>query len=312
MSKTKYSKIIGQLRNFGFLFEFMGLHYFSLEAFDEEESSDRPSLVRGVYFIIISTLILCFASLYILLDYEEMLKQFLDQNITTYAVQNSMKFGMILVVITSNVQSFLATKKIKNFYRNVESILDVMFIEFKMFIDFKKVCRVSKLILAGIISFFCLIHSVLFVQSENDRTYLIAVAIFPVIFLLMTIFKFTFYVVIVNYQLESLKKVLVDIFKSQPFKISTDSDDIIMSPKKIFSPSIVSRKLISAKKIYNMLYENASLVNDSMGLTILNLLIVLVIAITASGYVIFVLLVDGKEQNKIPGNSGFLIPKKKL
>ncbi|KAL7021888.1 hypothetical protein ACKWTF_012063 [Chironomus riparius] len=300
MSKTKYSKFVGTLRNFGFLFEFMGLQYFSLEAFGDDESSGRPSLIRGVYFIIILSLILCFAALYILLDYEEMLKQFLDQKITTYAVQNSMKFGMIFVIITSTTQSFFATKKIKQFYKNVELILEVMFVEFRMFIDFKKVCRVSKFILVGIISFFCLIHSVLFVQSESDRTYLLAVAIFPVIFLLTTIYKFTFYVVIVNYQLESLKKIIVNIFKSQPFKIGADCDDSVMSPKKIYSPSIVSRKLINAKKVYNMLYENASLVNDSMGLTILNLLIVLVISITSSGYVIFVLLVDGKEQKKIP------------
>lgn len=297
------TKIEKEFKLFGALFELTGLQYFTLN--DISKIQPQLSLLRYLYFVIIFVFIFCFSSLYLLLDYKDMLKSFMEQKMTTFVVQNFMKFGIISVIISSTAQSFLNTEKIKCFFKNTSAVIDIMYNDFKTLTHFKSLQMVLRLLILGIVILFCFLHTFLFLKTSEDRRWLLISTIFHVVLLFVTVLKFTFYVLIINYQLEMLQEVINNLFKNQSANSLSASRScaasITSASKKMHFPCIVSNKLISAKKIYNLLFENANIINDCMGLIILNLLVVLVISITASGYVIFVLIVDDKESWKIQG-----------
>jgi hypothetical protein len=60
-------------------------------------------------------------------------------------------------------------------------------------------------------------------------------------------------------------------------------------------------KMKNLLKIYNLIYENSRLVNESMGLTTLVIIFIIVVTITGTGYKIFLLLVGKFDAEKAGG-----------
>lgn len=122
----------------------------------------------------------------------------------------------------------------------------------------------------------------------------------PILLLFMIIYKFVFYVDMVNNQLEFVVKLLDKTFQPEEVKVVGE-----MCFKNTLDDPL--KKLRAIRKVYNIIFESGALVNRSNGLTILILLMDLVIAITASGYEIFVIAVGSLPIQRIPGNLGNLV-----
>lgn len=103
----------------------------------------------------------------------------------------------------------------------------------------------------------------------------------PTIFLGMAAFKFVFLVKVINFHLENFIKLVTEIFDSPPIIENSNLNLIFVKSNKKRDFSI---KLKALRRIYNLIYENCEVINRSMGKTVLTIVSVMVIAITASGY----------------------------
>jgi hypothetical protein len=215
-----------------------------------------------------------------------------------------MKIGLFLVIFSSVFQSFFTTKKLATIFDNFKKIFQITADDFKISQNFHQIKRRFKINVTLMILF--LLSTQIFLVAMESKSFESVLSLccgtLPIIFVLLTVFKFVFYVQMINFELKMLSNLVEGIFQPQSPKVIDELDLhlITVKPHKFYDD--VFKKFVSAKKIYNILYENGSLLNESMGFTMLVLLIVLVITLTASGYQIFVILVGGNEERTIAGD----------
>lgn len=280
------------LNNFLFVFELMGLQYFSLV---NDNLKDRPTALRTAFMFVIitliSTLLLCYFSFVPLK--EEIIT---SKTVLNFAIKHSMGVGLLLVVYTSIIQSYISTRSIKKVYLNTKEIVRIVYREFNVPVDFNLIKRAARKSILLMSLFLVTVHIVLAIKTVKSLLNAIdsVFSLFAVFFLLVIVYKFVFYVAMVNSQLLLMRDLLRGVFKNfitKPnFTTSSEIARLTEDPLKQFR---------AARRIYNLIYENASLINSSNGLTILILLISIVITLTASGYEIFISIVGNIPETQI-------------
>jgi hypothetical protein len=285
------------------IFEVFGLQYFSLKSVIENGVPKKLPYFRILYMLLVMGITIGFLSVYLLADREYLIEKVSAKTVLTYVIMHSMKMGMFIVIIVSLVQSFLTTKKVAKIYENMEKISKITTEDFKVVQYYYNIRK--KLRIHGILMFAFFVVTEVFMISfcQNlEKIIMQSCYIIPIVFLLTNVYKFIFYVQLINNQLENLIALMDSIFLMKSAAKYADNFDINLIPVKVHrSSDDIFRKFVSAKRIYNILFESGCLINEAMGLTLLILLIIIVIALTASGYQIFVILVGGKETEKIAG-----------
>lgn len=280
------------LNSFLFVFELMGLQYFSLV---HDNLKDRPTSFRTAFMIVIVTLISTILFCYLL--FVPLKAEIItSKNVLNFAIKHSMALGLLLVVYTSLIQSYISTRSIKKVYLNTKDIVRISFREFNMPVDFNLIKRAARKSFLLMSLFLVTVHITLSIRKVNSLLNALdsAFSLFAIFFLLMIVYKFVFYVAMVNNQLLLMRDLLRGIFKNiitKPFNL-TSSEIVALTEDPL-------RKFRAARKIYNLIYDNAALINDSNGLTILILLISIVITLTASGYEIFISIVGNSQETQI-------------
>ena len=287
-----------------FLFEVLGLQCFSLKHLKPENVDKRPNILRTIYMFLLFCSLCAFTVGYVSHDRALTLQKKEPKYFLVFIIKNSMSVGLILVVFTSFVESYRSTKNIKKIFLNAKEITKACFNKFNVVVDFKKSKKGSwKRVLKGIIflvilQFFVIISNVLF---SRDGSFVVLFQLFPSTYLLMIVFKYVFYVGMVNNQLEELKELLVNTFKQQESEIIENGKSIT-----VLSTMDPLCKLRACWRIYNIIYENGLLINESQGLTVLMCLGSLIVALSISGYQLFVIIVGGMLSSQIPGNNNQL------
>lgn len=305
-SEMKTQNIQRELGSSLFIFEVMGLQYFSLKSM--KDGKDRPTILRSIYMLCLLAIVLFMMINFIMSDKDISSERLNVKNVLMFAVQRSMHVCLIMVVCISIVQSFVTTKCTMQFYHNANKLKQLYFEEFKLVVDFTIIKKsVLKRLLATLL-FFGVIHGseiVFRLRSFNDIVPMFMGAI-PVLFLLMIAFKFVLYVDFVNNQLRSLENLIKNIARPQPLK-TVDNISYHLLHVKVMSISYddLLIKLSSARKYYNIIYENGKLVNDTNGLTVLILLIDSVVAMTLAGYQSFVVIVGGMPLARLSGKFSY-------
>lgn len=283
------------------LFELLGLQYFSLV---HDNLTDRPTSFRTAFLAIILTLTTAIITKCITQHISLTDKEVVNaKNVLMYAIQHSMTVGFILVAYTSLIQSYTSTQKVKKFFSNTKDIVRLVHKEFNIKVNFKQIKREACKKILVMIIFFVTAHltmTFLVVQSLRMTIGMI-ILMLPIFFILVIVYKFIFYVDIINHQLMSLEKMVGDIFKSQPLKIFDDFHVHMTTVEPAKSSEDPMKKLQAARKIYNLIYDNGLLINSSNGLTIMIMLLCIVTTLTASGYEIFVIVVGDLPMHQIPG-----------
>jgi hypothetical protein len=129
-----------------------------------------------------------------------------------------------------------------------------------------------------------------------------AIAIsFPAVFcFLVIVYKFVFYVVIVNAQLSSLNLIIRQIIESDAnVRLNIKSYHVDVKPSMYLNEYSV--KLRALRKIYNLIFKNANIINRGFGLTVLIIVVDCIIICTAMGYEAFVLVMGGLPLERAPG-----------
>lgn len=286
------------------LFELMGLQFFSLKLLTRENMNDRPSFLRFFHMVIllvfVSTLMVVFMASNSYAITEENVTA---KNVLNFAISNSMNVGLILVVSTSIIQSFMSTRCVKKIFLNVKDIMKLYRQELDVIIDFRRIKKSTLKKVLLVILFFISTHgTVTLIKRNSNNAFPLLLGAIPVFFLHVVVFKFTFYVGMINSQLFFLNKMLGNISTChQPIKFIDNVSFPVTQIKSIKLFDDPLKKLRTLRRIYNIIYENGTLINNSNGLTILVMFINIVISLTASGYQAFVIVIGGLSPDTVPG-----------
>lgn len=286
------------------VFELLGLQYFSLKSLTADSLRSRPSVFRALYMILWLFLTTSLMIIYIIHDHSLAQGSLTAKNVLMYAIQHTMNVGLILVAITSLIQSMTSTRNIKKFFLNIHEIFDLYLYDFKIPANLKSIKRSSWRRMTLMLMYYLTIHGGFMSLHAplSDAAYKMLFGMLPILFLVMIVYKFVFYVGIINRQLKFLNKLLEDNFLHQPIKMIDNMKFHLTTVKPVKSPDDNLKKLRSLRKIYNVIFENAAIINDSIGLTVLMLLVCLVISLTVAGYQVFVIVIGGLPATYVPSN----------
>lgn len=288
------------------LFELTGLQCFSLKSLTQDNAENRPSISRTVFMLVLFVFVNALVIFYVHHDHSIIEGDLTSKNVIIYVIKQSMNVGLVALLSVSFLQSYTSTQSIKKIYLNSKEIARLC-LKFKLNIDFKKIKKDAWKRIWAMLGFILVMHGSVMLAHLNcpNNILQLILGIFPMLFLLMIVFKFVFYVNIVNHQLQLLEKLFKDAMQYEPVKVIESNIDVYLTQVKSSTPidDKTLNKLRVVWKIYNVIYDNGALINQSIGLTVLSLLMGLVIALTVSGYEIFVTVVGGRPLQNIPGKS---------
>lgn len=291
-----------------FLAEVMSLQYFSIKSLNQHNLRDRPSALRIFFAVVLFTCLAALAALFTLSDNKT------DQNVTAknilmFVIQKSMNVFTIFLVASGMVQSYIKTTSVKNIFWNTKEITQMCLDEFKSEIDFKLVKKTSRkrllqMAVCQIISYGTMTY---FSYRTPFDIIVLSLGSFPIFFYFVVLYKFVFFVQLINFELKFLKKILNEVFANELAPVADSSSIHFVTPTTNKIPTNPLRKLVIARKVYDKIYENGEYVNDSMGFTIFVMLMNLVICMTCTGYEVFIVLAGDLPKDKLPGTAYMVV-----
>lgn len=298
----KVQMIESELNSCVAIFELLGLQYFRLKNLTPENFNHKPSFARTSYVLVIIAVLSVFLLFYIKTDKTATPDKLTAKSAMLYAVHHSMNFSLMCVVWTNIIQSYRTTFTVKRIYLNIRKLSLILAQEFNMLINFKLIKKLVWRRLAIILIFFATCHcTTAYTKYETLEKFIqMNVGAFPVLFLLMTVYKFVFYVDMINKQLLLCEMILKKLFVTQPITI-IDDVHLRVTPVKPFRYNDVTRKIIATRKIYNIIAANAKMINQSFGACNLALIASLVVTLTAAGYQMFVVIIGGLSMAHLAG-----------
>jgi hypothetical protein len=274
----------GELSGFFLFLELSGLQQFSLGDLDCEwdPKSIRSwlrlawSLILTTFFVILGVWLISFASF----------DGIGNINALRFIALNFTRVGLMFVIATALIQSLVSIKSEKNIFLNGNQIVNLVRKAFgSEAFSYQKFRRFERhrLIALTVLLFAILgIASSEIKPSNNISDGL--VSILPLVFLLLIAFKSLFYEHFVNYQLEIFCSLFDKIFPDETVSarvIQIDQEATTRRVTVTFSPI---RKLQALNKVYNLIHENACLVNAGNGFVVLVMIFNFSVTIITNGY----------------------------
>lgn len=286
------------------IFELMGMQFFSLKKLSRLNAYERPSVFRVLLVFLVIFSVICFL-MFLMTSLPGCIpqeKKVIDaKNVLMFSIAQTMQLGMIISVICCVLQSYFSSKDVKKLFLNSREMVESMFREFDIVVDFEEIKKAAWKRFAVMTIFFLSIHGWMTYCSRNSSIMLLtSFCVAPVsIFLVLTVYKFIFFVVMVNRQLEGLTFTLTKIFDEKMGEVEHLHVQII-SLKQTRSNHERLVKIQAARKIYNLIHENSELVNSSNGLTVLICIVAHAGLLVLKSYEMFTIFVGGEVSGKIP------------
>lgn len=272
------------------IFEFIGLQNFSVNQLNLLES---PSACRFLYMII-RMCIMCLLMVFYIIGVSE--KSGNHSNVLMTFIQGTMNLGMILAICISFLQSYFSSSKIKKYFLNFKEILNIMHNELLIDLDFVKIRR---RIYVRLFVLWLTFTGFYFMSGEYNSGHedltILFLSYIPIMFVVLIIFHYIFFVDLINQLLELITNFMLQMNVPRFINTQTIDGKPIKTVKTVDDFNENFRKIETCRYVYNKVYENGSLVNGSFGMTILLIFLNIVIALTVSGYKIFILVVGNKE-----------------
>lgn len=279
------------------IFQFFAQQYFSVKSVTETNQKLMPNVGYTIYFFV------CFVFLTGQMIYTVTLADDADGDVElsaktflTIAVQQSIFVGLILIIFIGLIHSYIKTPLLKKFYLNCFEMSAMCKENFQYVVDFKPVRNSTIKRYAIVLSIFIVLEVIMyghavFFSNEQSPFLKIFLGILPFVFLGTLVARFVFMIELVNYLLRVFREILSSAFEKK-MQIGNIHDAILRSDN-LKREHLKTMKLRNLKKFYFLISENADLINEISGATILTITAVMVIAITSSIYNLF-LTVLGK------------------
>lgn len=285
------------------VFQLCGHQYFSVASLFDEKQKKRPT-IRYILLFFISVFIQS-SQMGALATWEHSDEALSAKNILTIVVRYAMYFGVVFIISISLIQSFMATAALKKFYWNCIKIARMFDVKCNVSIDHR---HIKKRLIRRLI-FFVLFFTVLegcvycfeMLFGMKLRPFLkIAAGFTPTAFLATIIFKFTFFVQMINLHLATYDKALKKLF--EPFKtqkLISVINGIVVKPANVNEKEVMRMRFQNLRNVYFVITENAEIVNHSMGATILVVIVVMVISITSIIYKFCMVLLHNAPVHRV-------------
>lgn len=291
-------KYLGQCAG---IFQIFGHQYFSLKTLTAKNQSESPTLTRKLFFafnlVLFTSLMGAFA---FFISDKSSDDQLIAKNIISIAAKYSVYLGLVLMIWVALVHDYVATRQTKSFYLNCIHIADICERDFNHAIE-HRLLRNSTfkfLFSIGFANIFGeFVYNSLLDEPKSAVQMLFTVS--PLLLLNTIILKFVFFVKLVNLHLETICKLLRKIYR--PSEDSEVFVGISVMPVQDDSNDKIY-KLRNLRKIYNVVAENANIINQVMGVTILLMVSVKISVITTYGYGLFLAMLGNTTIEKSVGN----------
>ena len=210
----------------------------------------------------------------------------------------------IIFTFVSLIQSFVSTSSTKKFFLNCFEISSLSYKDFGEIVDYREAQKsIIKHFLIIIIIYVCLLeimicfYNIFFNETINVLGFIIYLPIRMLIS--TTALKFISMVKLVNLQLETIDRLINEVFKPQNVDIETIKCYVM--PTGWNKSLSIQTRIRNIRKIYNIIFENAEIINRTMGLITLALFALILAFHTFSGYRILLAATGNFPVSKLGG-----------
>lgn len=295
------------------VFQIMGLQFFSLNAeiFQNRQKDEISKKHKLLIALTVVMLTMQLYGIYYAINLEKM-KQQSENVLTGLNVQFSVYILMIVVICVAIAHSFASTRKTKKIFSNLDQILKIFVNDIGENIDYRGLSRRFKWTLIKIT--LCFITSTVivlgFIYNYNQSSIFLwaLLAIYPYFFIALVHCHFMFYILLIKENLQCMYKVLEKLYKHQQTSM------LIMDFRAALSAKLPRKtsdelfdKMIKLKKIYWILFETTSLINELNGPPFMNQLIVLILGNISAGYKVYLSLMGDIVIERTGGKTALII-----
>lgn len=275
------------------LFEIFGLQYFSFK--DLNGKVLRSQKFYKIYFSIILILFCSATVYYVAINFETQISYVHAKNAFNFLMKLFMKFGLIGTIFIGIVESFLKTNQLKEVYMNLQEISTMCLAHFDFTIDYKIFKKSWAKKFAIVFVLFVLSFVSLFSSSQASSRRLLTATLtgcFPIILFSLIVIKFCLHVDLVNFQLQNMQKLM-----------STEVFVRVNSTNPVNVKHILQNRALAFRKIYNIVYDTAQIVNNILSVSALSIVTILTVVIINTAFRCVLALTNGEPMEKISRES---------
>lgn len=280
----KVLKLEEELHNSVMVLEVAGLQYFSLKRLTKLNIDERPSVARVTYVIVISAVFLSMVVFGLAQSNnisKKVEKTSPTHNILMAAASSLQWWGRIINFVLTVVHSYITSRKVKKFFLNSREVIQLLIQEFNHVMDLDQINN-SAWKRFGIMTFVTCFCFFFFLYDQRDLSsfaMIVFVTLPTHVFILITVYKFLFFVDLVNQQMKDLNFVLVKLIPREDSKITSE----------MRLTNGLLTKLKTARRIFSLIHKNGVLVNTTNGVPILIDVILLILVLLLRGYEMFLI-----------------------
>lgn len=298
----KSSNIADELNGCLVIYEITGLQYFSLKNIFKDKSRKR-TFCRKIVFCFYLVTYLTF--LFIALPSAPFVNSSMtSQNVILVLFRIIRSLSKLVGYLTFLIQSYVSTENVKKFFLNTQLIAEWSHQNFHIEIIFSKFRRDAWYRFFAVNLYWALPYcGIIYVNSRSlgETVYMAVFAIFYVGISLAIATKNIFFILLLNFQLRHLEKLLQSVFQPEYDLIVGKVYDLTIEDNK--SEDGDMKQLLIVWKIFNKISENADLINKSMDASVIFVLINAVMALLTSGYELVTSFVSSRTENALGKSS---------
>lgn len=286
--------------------QMLGLQGFSLNSLSDKKHKKFPSIWYSVYLVVLLAYLIASLTIVTIKNYEED-KESLSENNLNFIMKTFLTACLTTLVIVSILVTFFKHRQMLKFFRNSEKISELCFHEFKFRMNFGKLkCDLIKFnIFCGV--FFIITTLVVIMHHHKHNAHLSKHKLshrvlhdVPAFFVLTAVAKFAFHVHIVNFHLKVLKKLIKDNFANNLNHQKFESVSIVYNVSSKTNPK---RTILVFRKIFALIEEMSSHVDETMGFVVLITLLFSITGIIRFGYRLFMILIGSSDATRTRGEA---------
>lgn len=279
--------------------EIVGLQYFSLKSIFKEKMKRQRQILRKAYFCF--NFAIFFAASHVAFGKTGQAKVSLtSQNVLSVLYKLVNGYCFLIGYLASLIQSYTSTANMKKFFLNTQSISEWSLQNFTTKMNFATVRNAAWKRFLVVNLTWIVPYSGLSYVSSNSVEETAGMIIFGYFFIglaVANVVKYIFYVLLINFELKHLEKLLQSVFNPKPGLTNGKIYHLKVADNFEDSFSFRMSKLIMVWRIYNKIIENTRLVNKSMGLTMMFVLINSIMALIYSGYELIIGTIGGESES---------------
>lgn len=272
------------------IFELIGIQYISITSETLEATSSTNGLSRKFKWIFVVNILLTICEVGAI-SFAIQASKFDSHkgNVATgQIVQFTCYYLMIVVIITTMLNSLFLRKRVRQILRNCK-IISKTLLSLNQCVDYEAFGREYKKSFAKL--FLCFVGlnlaALIFVSLRNNVEVLMwtVLTIYPYFFIVMVFGYWTFLIRLVCEHLRFVKESLVQMKKHvNIFQIDPETRN---HNSKMRRNHETFKFFVKLKRIYGVIYETSTIVNEVMAVPISLTILFVVIANVSSGYKVF-------------------------